>query len=65
MSKAQIKRDRKAIFAVLPIDGTPMTMADVLLRAGEGLYPAMIELVAEGTVANSMLGERHAFSRVN
>lgn len=64
VSKAQLKRDTRAILTVLPKDGTPMTMAEVLLRAGEGLYAAMWALVEAGRVRHSMIDERNAFAVV-
>ncbi len=65
MSKAQLKRDTRAILTVLPKDGTPMTMAEVLLRAGEGLYRAMNDLVEAGRVRHLMINGLNAYAVVD
>ncbi len=64
VSKAQLRRDKDAILTVLPKDGTPMTMAEVLLRAGENLGQGMASLVEEGKVHHLMIDERNAYAVV-
>ena len=62
MSMSQLQRDKRAIFQTLPVDGTPMLMAEVLLRAGEGLGRAMSLLKQEGLVTHSMIDDCNAYA---
>lgn len=48
-AKKQIKRDKKAILTILA-DGTKKSFAQISLQGGEGLFPAIKELIKEGKI---------------
>lgn len=51
MSNTQLIRDRNAIVSVVAqLGGVEVSMAEVRLRAGEGLEQALESLVNDGTV---------------
>lgn len=45
----QMQRDKRAIRHVLELVG-PCSFSEIALRAGEGLYPAMREMIDKGEV---------------
>lgn len=51
----QMQRDKRAIRHVLELVG-PCSFSEIALRAGEGLYPAMREMIHKGEVIASADG---------
>jgi len=51
----QMQRDKRAIRHVLELVG-PCSFSEIALRAGEGLYPAMREMIDNGEVIASTDG---------
>ena len=56
----QMQRDKRAIKTVLKLVG-PTTFAEIALRAGEGLYPAMREMIDNGEVMCETINDRFVY----
>lgn len=57
----QIQRDKRAIKTVLEQIGQA-TFLEIKLRAGEGLYPAMRQMIDDGEVMAQTVNDRLVYS---
>ncbi len=64
MGMDQIKRDIKVIMRLLPDDGTPMTVSELMLKMGEDVWPAINHLKDSGKVI-LVTGKQNYIYKVN
>lgn len=57
----QMQRDKRAIRTVLEQVGAA-SFSEIALRAGEGLYPAMREMIDAGEVTCETVGDKLVYS---
>ncbi len=51
ISAAQLKRDQNALRGLFERDPKPRSMSDISLAGGEGLYPAVAQMVSTGELS--------------
>jgi ribosomal 50S subunit-associated protein YjgA (DUF615 family) len=59
-SKSQIKRDIKALKRLMS-DGKSRNSQDIALAAGEGMYPAISQMVDAGDMIATKTGDKFTY----